>query len=162
VFKHHAILHHSEYKADFAFEPLPKGEDRGIRLNFVEGFFEALPISLMLAIVSVPTAIIFEGVVFCHHLIWNHIHLNMHRPVPRFFDEWPIYKYLTRHHYLHHVHPDKNFNVVLPLGDFVFGTVWKATPAEIAEMHRQGMYTESQAQPQQPQVEARELEGASK
>jgi sterol desaturase/sphingolipid hydroxylase (fatty acid hydroxylase superfamily) len=79
--------------------------------------------------------------------------------VRRFFSEWPAYKYLTRHHYLHHLHPDKNFNVVLPLGDFVFGTVCKPTAAEIAEMHRQGMYTNSQAL---PQVEERVLEGAGK
>ncbi|MDR3615302.1 MAG: sterol desaturase family protein [Candidatus Obscuribacterales bacterium] len=162
VFKHHAVLHHSEYKAVFADVPLPKGEDRGIRLNFVEGFFEALPFSLLLALVSVPTAIIFEGVVACHHLIWNNIHLNMHRPVKRFFNEWPAYKYLTRHHYLHHVHPDKNFNVVFPLGDFVFGTVCKPTAAEIADMQRQGMYSGSPAQTEQSQGEVRVLEGARK
>jgi hypothetical protein len=162
VFKHHAVLHHSEYKAAFADVPLPKGEDHGIQLNFVEGFFEALPFSLMLAVVSVPTAIIFEGVVACHHLIWNNIHLNMHRPVKRFFSEWKAYKYLTRHHYMHHVHPDRNFNVVLPFGDIVFGTMHKPTPAEIADMQRQGMYAGIPAQPQQAEAGARVLEGAGK
>jgi hypothetical protein len=151
VFKHHAILHHSTYKEVFADAPVAKGEDRGIQLNLREGFVEALPFSAIMAIVSIPTAIIFEGVVACHHLVWNAIHLNMHKPVPVFFEQWPAYKFLVRHHYLHHVHPDKNFNVVLPLADYVMGTAWKATPEEIAEMHRQGMYCE-------PRV----LEGASK
>lgn len=165
VFKHHAVLHHTEYKAVFADVPLAKGEDKGIRLNFKEGFLEALPISLLLAIVSVPTAIIFEVVVACHHLIWNHIHLNMHRPTKRFFSEWPVYKYLNRHHYLHHMHPDKNFNVVFPLGDLVFGTLHKATAAEIAEMERHGWFAgtpEVFPVAKQSQVEERVLEIAGK
>lgn len=40
VFKHHAVLHHGHYKASFTDEPVPRGEDHGIRLNMREGFLK--------------------------------------------------------------------------------------------------------------------------
>jgi sterol desaturase/sphingolipid hydroxylase (fatty acid hydroxylase superfamily) len=33
---------------------------------------------------------------------------------------------MARHHFLHHRHPDKNFNVAFPIGDWIFGTVARA------------------------------------
>jgi sterol desaturase/sphingolipid hydroxylase (fatty acid hydroxylase superfamily) len=50
----------------------------------------------------------------------------MHKPEKRFFAEWRIYKFMARHHFLHHRHPDKNFNVAFPIGDWIFGTVARA------------------------------------
>jgi sterol desaturase/sphingolipid hydroxylase (fatty acid hydroxylase superfamily) len=60
----------------------------------------------------------------------------MHKPEKRFFSDWPVYKFLGRHHYLHHKHPDKNFNVVLPLADYVLGTIIRASNLELNEMYR--------------------------
>ncbi len=33
-----------------------------------------------------------------------------------------LFKKIDRHHFIHHVRPDSNLNVVVPLGDFAFGT----------------------------------------
>ena len=57
-----------------------------------------------------------------HHWAWNKIHLEMHKPEQRVFSTWPVYKFLARHHCLHHRHLDRNFNVVFPLADYVLGT----------------------------------------
>lgn len=78
----------------------------------------------------------FEVVVALHHIVWNAIHLQMHKPEPVFFEDWRIYKWLTTHHYMHHLHPDRNFNVTFPLADYVLGTVHKPTQAELQEMNR--------------------------
>ena len=45
MFKSHAVEHHTQYRKSFHDEPLPKGEDRGIRLNVFEGLVEGLPVS---------------------------------------------------------------------------------------------------------------------
>ncbi|MFM7242683.1 MAG: hypothetical protein ACKO40_00720 [Planctomycetaceae bacterium] len=134
MFTSHAVEHHRQYRQHFHDEPVPRGEDRGIRLNIVEGLVECLPVPLVLVGISYATgmtfpligAAIFPMVVALHHLIWNQVHLEMHKPENRFFSQWAIYKFMARHHFLHHRHPDKNFNVAFPIGDWIFGTVAKA------------------------------------
>ncbi len=139
IFERHAGVHHGHYSGAFSDEPVAPGTDRGIRLKINEGFLEALPISAVIAIVSWPGAIIFEIVVCLHHFIWNKIHLEMHMPERRFFTKWPVYKFLARHHYLHHRHPDKNFNVVLPLADYILGTNVHADKSDWEGMQQSGL-----------------------
>ena len=81
----------------------------------------------------------FPVVVCMHHLMWNQIHLEMHKPQQRFFSNWAAYKHVARHHFLHHRYPTKNFNVALPVGDYLFGTVAKATPEDILAMQAEGI-----------------------
>ena len=106
MFEHHAILHHGQYSKVFDDKPVAVGEDRH-RLSIREGFLEVLPIAALLAVISLEGAIILEIVVCMHHVIWNKIHLEMHKPEKRFFRDWAVYKFLGRHHYLHHKHPDR-------------------------------------------------------
>jgi len=61
----------------------------------------------------------------------------MHKPEQRFFSTWPIYKFLARYHWLHHRSPDKNFNVVFPLADYVLGTLAKANAVDLQCMHEE-------------------------
>lgn len=139
IFTSHAVEHHSQYRQHFHDDPSPAGEDRGIRLNVAEGLIESLPLSLGLVFFSVTGAIMFPVVVLIHHTIWNQIHLEMHKPTKRFFSNWAAYKYVARHHYLHHRYPDKNFNVAFPIGDWLFGTVAKPTEADWAAMAAEGI-----------------------
>ena len=139
IFTSHALEHHAQYRHEFHDEPVPPGEDRGIRLNVREGLIEAIPFSLVLAPFTTVGAIMFPVVVCMHHLMWNQIHLEMHKPERRFFSKWAAYKHVARHHYLHHRYPTKNFNVALPVGDYLFGTVAKATPEDILAMQAEGI-----------------------
>lgn len=139
VFDHHAIKHHGTYSKIFHDEPVAPGTDRGIRLNLREGFIESLPFAAIIAFFSIPGAIIFPCVAVGHHYLWNLIHIEMHKPEKRFFYNWPIYKFLARHHFLHHVYPEKNFNVVLPLADFVLGTAATPKRKDLKNMSRQGL-----------------------
>lgn len=139
IFTSHAIEHHDQYRRSFHDDPVPPGEDRGIRLCLHEGLIESLPLSLALCWYSTIGAIMFPVVVCMHHLIWNQIHLEMHKPQQRFFSNWTAYKLVARHHFLHHRYPTKNFNVAFPVGDYLFGTVAKATPADILAMQAEGI-----------------------
>jgi len=139
IFTSHAVEHHTQYRKSFHDEPVPPGEDRGIRLNVAEGLIESLPLSLVLVWFSVTGAIMFPVVVILHHVIWNQIHLEMHKPEKRFFANWAAYKHVARHHYLHHRYPDKNFNVAFPIGDYLFGTVAKPTAADWLAMQAEGI-----------------------
>lgn len=147
IFTSHAVEHHSQYRKVFHDDPLPPGDDRGIRLNLIEGLLECLPLSLILGLVAYTTglttlysaAIVWPAVVALHHTIWNQIHLEMHQPKKRFFSDWQAYKFVARHHFLHHRYPDKNFNVAFPVGDFLCGTIARPSNADWDAMRAEGI-----------------------
>jgi len=139
IFTSHAVEHHRQYREHFHDHALPAGADRGIRLNLVEGLLQAVPVSAGLWCVSAVAAGMFPVVVLIHHLLWNQIHLEMHQPIGRFFSTWPAYRYVARHHFLHHRHPDKNFNVAFPVGDWLFNTVATATESDRRAMEAEGI-----------------------
>jgi len=139
MFKSHAVEHHTQYRKSFHDDPLPKGEDRGIRLNVFEGLVEGLPMALILLFFSPIGAGMFLFVVGLHHTIWNQIHLEMHQPTGRFFANWSLYKFCARHHFLHHKYPDKNFNVAFPIGDYICGTIAKPNAADWELMKAEGI-----------------------
>ena len=148
IFMRHAVEHHGHYRQAFHDDAVPYGEDRGIRLNLWEGIVESLPVCLVLVWFSTTAALLLPLVVCLHHFIWNQIHMEMHKPEKRFFANWGLYKFMARHHYLHHRYPDKNFNVVFPIGDFVFGTVAKPTDADWESMRAEGLVTRNCKQPE--------------
>ena len=139
IFTSHAVKHHRQYRENFHDDPVPAGEDRGIRLNLPEGLLQAFPVCAGLACISFMAAAMFLFVVCLHHLIWNQIHLEMHKPEGRFFSKWAAYRYVARHHFLHHRHPDKNFNVAFPVGDWLFDTVAIVTDADRRAMEAEGI-----------------------
>ncbi|MFN5756662.1 MAG: hypothetical protein ACK54F_02205 [Planctomycetia bacterium] len=139
IFTSHAVEHHTQYRQTFHDDPVPHGEDRGIRLNILEGIVESLPVFIVVAPFSITGAVMFPLVVCLHHVIWNQIHMEMHKPEGRFFANWAAYKMVARHHFLHHRYPDKNFNVAFPIGDFLFSTVAKPTPADWDAMRAEGI-----------------------
>src|SRR5262249_60609088 len=50
------------------------------------------------------------------------LHYLMHKPSIRFIERTGFFKFLEKHHQIHHVHMDRNLNVFLPIADFVLGT----------------------------------------
>lgn len=137
TFEAHAIVHHQHYSEIFSDEPVPAGEDKEIRLTVRKAPLKALPIAVFISFLSWKGALIFIAVVTAHHWIWNKIHLEMHKPERRGFSRWGIYQFLARYHWLHHRYPNKNFNVVFPLADYLLGTNAKANQADRKRMDEQ-------------------------
>lgn len=63
------------------------------------------------------------------------VHDTIHRPGShRIVEAQPWFGFLDRHHYLHHVDLDANLNFLLPLADWMFGTLrTRMTDDELAE-----------------------------
>jgi hypothetical protein len=100
---------------------------------------KAIPFAAIIALVSWQGAVVFVGTMCFHHWAWNKIHLEMHKPEQKVFSTWPIYKFLARHHWLHHRYQDKNFNVVFPLADYVLRTSARANTVEAECMQQLGL-----------------------
>lgn len=145
IFVNHAVEHHGQYRKIFHDEAAPHGKDRGIRLNLWEGLVESLPISLLLVCFSTTAALMFPLVVCLHHLIWNQVHMEMHKPAQRFFANWSLYRFMAEHHYLHHRHPSKNFNVAFPIGDYLCGTIARSTADDRESMKAESWFVPTQA-----------------
>lgn len=62
------------------------------------------------------------GVVVFH--LFGKVHGGIHRPgsSPR-LESQAWFRFLSRHHYIHHVDPEANENFLLPLADWFFGTL---------------------------------------
>jgi hypothetical protein len=137
VFEAHAMVHHKHYSKIFSDEPVPVGEDQEIRLTVRKAPMKSLPVTIPLALIWWPGALVFRGVMTLHHWIWNKIHLQMHKPEERVFKNWSAYKFLAEYHWLHHRYPNKNFNVVLPFADYVLGTCARPKQAALDCMREQ-------------------------
>jgi len=139
MFEAHALVHHKHYTEIFSDEPVPRGEDKEIRLTVRKAPIKAIPFAAVIALASWQGAVIFVAVVIFHHWAWNKIHLEMHKPEARVFSTWPIYRFLARHHCLHHRHPNRNFNVVFPLADYVLRTNVRANASDLTYVEQWGL-----------------------
>jgi hypothetical protein len=139
MFEAHALVHHQHYSKIFSDEPVPRGEDKEIRLTVRKAPIKALPIAALIALVSWEGAACFIAAMTFHHWAWNKIHLEMHKPEQRVFSTWPVYKFLARYHCLHHRYPNRNFNVVFPLADYVLGTRARANESDLKYMQQWGL-----------------------
>jgi hypothetical protein len=85
-----------------------------------------IPSSIVMVIsycVDPITAYVMFGFGVFYASFWWIVHLEMHRAEGRFFSRTALYRYLERRHQFHHVYPNTNFNVILPFGDWLFGTM---------------------------------------
>lgn len=143
ILDEHAVRHHGKYYKRFDYEPDPEGKEQNIIIGPVETL--AMGMACMPAILPVALFVSPIGaVIFCltglaHNYTWGKIHRQMHVPEQNsWFRNNAVYLFLARHHFLHHEFPMKNFNVVMPLADYVFGSVAKPRRAHVKEMLRLG------------------------
>lgn len=122
IFRNHAILHHRTYFKVFNHEEDEAGRQLNIKLEVFEDLLRASPLLILLYLVSPLFCVIFTATFVAHHVIWNLIHSEMHNPTDCFFRDFGVFKWLQSHHWMHHRYPGRNYNVVLPLFDYIFGT----------------------------------------
>jgi hypothetical protein len=124
----HAKVHHRIFRADESYH-LKKTEDKHtIPMAWWNG-----PVLILIA--SLPSigigyvlhkyviVAVFVSVCTAYFIAYESIHWCMHLPHDRFIERTGIFFRLNGHHLLHHRYMNKNFNVVLPFADWLFGTL---------------------------------------
>ena len=129
VFIEHTREHHGKCFAIF-------NKDKGECIN--------IPFTWKYLLIAIPAALLlpFDGLTgvclfvmgLAHSFVWVAVHNEQHNPNGAWFSQLSIYLWLRRYHYLHHRHPNKNFNVLIPLADWLCGTVAVATEEDKKEM----------------------------
>jgi len=84
------------------------------------------------------------------------VHDAIHYPSQhRLIQAQPWFHFLEVHHYIHHVDTEANVNFLLPLADWLFGTMRRSLTAE--ELARHGTLAEAKANPLGRSEPAREV-----
>ncbi len=77
----------------------------------------------------VPFLVTFAAVVSLYYVGYESLHFLMHKPLFPFVERSRLFQFIKRHHRIHHVHMNRNLNVLLPLADLVLGTLVTEMPA---------------------------------
>lgn len=126
-FEAHALTHHRIFRADASYF-LPTGEAAS-EVSFA--FWNAplliglhAPLLWLLGRAS-GWPILVPGLVAMsiYYALYESLHWCMHVPKDRWIEKTAVFRWLTVHHRAHHQRQNTNFNVVLPLADFLFGTL---------------------------------------
>lgn len=130
-FKRHVLIHHRIFGADETYH-LARKKDKGtiIRMAWwnepvlvIVFLLPSAALSILLGMWSVLT--IFAVVSVVYFCAYEYMHWCMHLPKTkrRLIERWRIFKLLNGHHLIHHRYQQRNFNVVLPVADWLFRTL---------------------------------------
>lgn len=135
AFKGHAIVHHGLYRGDNSYYVEP---DEHVDHILLKPY--ALP---AIALMHAPVVLVIErflvpntalgAIAACvvYFVVYEYCHWNMHVPRGHLIERFGWFQFLRNHHHLHHKYMQKNFCVLLPLADWVMGTL--VTEASLAK-----------------------------
>ncbi len=113
----HMALHH---KRDYRHETDEK-DDRLSHIS-IAGIFAGAPVAALMYWIDPFTLGVTIVFGMFYSVFWWIVHTEMHRDKGTFFSKNAVFRYLEYRHQLHHEFPGTNYNVVLPLFDWVFRT----------------------------------------
>jgi len=135
VFTAHTLVHHQLCKFDDTFEVHEEEQHEALSFQWFGG-------PLLVAINLIPWALISWGLsaagvslpyltfilsvgatIFVYYLFYEGFHFLMHKPSIGWIERSAPFLFLKRHHRIHHVHMDRNLNVLVPLADLCLGTL---------------------------------------
>jgi len=163
-FEAHAKTHHRIFKADYTYHLQSEGDKRKIHMTWWNGPALIILGTVPFAVASVPflffswwtgsVAIVVTGIVISagYYAAYEYLHWCMHTPKNRLIERTRIFFRLNGHHLLHHRYMGKNFNVVFPFADVIFGTLLLRSKIKFAQAR--GLYV--------PDVQPQVIENSEK
>jgi hypothetical protein len=135
VFTAHTLVHHQLCKHEDTFEVTEEEQHEALTFQWWGGPFLVLLNVTPWALVSwglgaagvelpyLAFLIGFAATMFVYYAGYEGFHYLMHKPSIPFIEGSGYFQFLKRHHKIHHVHMDRNLNVLLPLADWILGTL---------------------------------------
>ncbi|MBS1721710.1 MAG: hypothetical protein JSS66_01755 [Armatimonadetes bacterium] len=131
-YHYHAVEHHPAYRAEHYHRPAP---DTEAPISLGPLMWPALmlftsPITVGVWYFLGWKAGITVPIVFTlYYISYEFLHWHMHFPKkdgsPRWYHAFPpssqLFKWFDKRHYIHHIADDRNYNVVWPIYDLLFG-----------------------------------------
>jgi hypothetical protein len=133
----HAVTHHGKFKADQSYHLQVESDKETVPMAWWNApVLWALHIPPFLAVQWVLGVPMFWGALAAmvvYYAAYEYMHWCMHIPRKRNIERTGFFFRLNGHHLLHHRYMGKNLNVVLPLFDFLFGTLVTRSPIKFAQ-----------------------------
>ena len=137
-FERHALVHHRVFKADETYHLLRDQDRQTVPMAWWNG-----PALIIIAQIPFILVAFFIGGIplVCgsflasalYYAAYEYLHWCMHIPGKRPVEKSGIFFRLNGHHLLHHRYMNRNFNVVLPLADLLFGTLLARSKIRFAQ-----------------------------
>lgn len=138
AFQAHAVVHHQIFKADKTYHLLNEKDKETIPMAWWNGpvliLIGVAPYALLSWLIGEWSFAIGGLVAFAsYYATYEYIHWCMHLPKARRVEKPWWFRKLNGHHLLHHRYMHKNFNVVLPLADYILGTLMLRAKTRFAQ-----------------------------
>jgi hypothetical protein len=127
-FERHALVHHRIFKADESYHLIREQDRHTVPMAWWNGpaliLASQVPFVILAFIAGgVPLVCGSFAAAVLYYAAYEYLHWCMHVPGRRRVERNTIFFRLNGHHLLHHRYMNRNFNVVLPLADLLFGTL---------------------------------------
>jgi hypothetical protein len=144
AFQAHAVIHHQVFKADDTYHVQDEKDKEIIPMAWWNGPALILMCELPFFIIALITgkwAIALGGLptFVLYYAAYEYIHWCMHLPKARRMERSWLFRRLNGHHLLHHRYMHKNFNVVFPFADLLFGTLMVRAKTRFAQARGVGV-----------------------
>ena len=143
-FTQHALIHHQLCKFDDTFHVVEEEQHEALSFQWWGGpvlvaintaLWALVALALRAMGVELPYlafVITFAATMSVYYAGYESLHFLMHKPSFPFIERSRPFQFIKRHHRIHHVHMNRNLNVLLPLADLVLGTLVTQAPAPLA------------------------------
>jgi hypothetical protein len=143
-FTQHALIHHQLCKFDDTFHVVEEEQHEALSFQWWGGpllvaintaLWALVALALRAMGVELPYlafVITFAATMSAYYAGYESLHFLMHKPSFPFIERSRLFQFIKRHHRIHHVHMNRNLNVLLPLADLVLGTLVTQAPAALA------------------------------
>ena len=140
-FTSHTLVHHQLCKFDDTFHVVEEEQHEALTFAWWGGptlvAINVVPWALLawgLAAVGVVVPwlaflITLAATITLYYLGYEGFHHLMHKPAIEGIERARYFRFIKRHHRIHHVLMDRNLNVLLPLADLILGTLVTEMPA---------------------------------
>jgi sterol desaturase/sphingolipid hydroxylase (fatty acid hydroxylase superfamily) len=140
MFTAHTLVHHQLCKHDDTFQVTEEEQEEALTFQWWGGPLlvgvNLIPWVAVWAVLAargvsfplVPALSAIGGAIFVYYLAYEGLHYLMHKPSVAWIEHSAPFRFIERHHRLHHAHMGKNFNVVLPFADLILGTLMLRDP----------------------------------
>jgi hypothetical protein len=131
----HAMIHHQLCKFDDTYQITEEEQREAMTFTWWSGpaliAANVVPwilISLGLAAtgLALPYVAFLVGAAVAttlYYLGYEGLHYLMHNPRYPFIERSWFFRFINKHHRIHHVRMDRNLNVLIPIADFLMGTL---------------------------------------
>lgn len=122
----HVVLHHGRYYG----RVFQNAQDRAARyisieLNPVFMVTALSPVWVTLWFFSRPGGLTFAAFFALHGIVHTAVHREIHEPRNPWFARLWLFDFYSRYHRVHHMRTTRNFNLICPGADWLFGTLEK-------------------------------------